>query len=422
MNDHVDQTAMDGPGRIALVVNRYPVTSQTFIRTQFEGLRSAGTDCRIVDKAIDPRGMRQPRIPGVERLPVLSRRTYPAELMVRGALSAVRRPGRSLANARAARRIQRPLVASHWLTLGRLAALRPRVVHYAFASYALGEEHLAAALGVPLVVSCRGYDLTHVAGGSSDVYRRLWAATDLVHFRSADLRDLAIRLGFDPSRPHRVTPPGIDASYFAPEPDGANPQRAQGPHVVASVGRLVAKKGHEVALQVIARLRDNGFDLRYDLVGAGDREADLRRLAHHLGIGDVTRFLGELTPAAVRDTLRDADVLLHPSWQEGFGVSVLEAQALELPVVCSDAEGLAENVADGETGYVLPAGDVAAMTERVGAILSDAGLARRLGRAGRARVLRSFTVEREIDAYLDSYRFVLAQRDNPTRVPLTGHE
>jgi colanic acid/amylovoran biosynthesis glycosyltransferase len=394
--------------RVALVVNRYPVPSQTFIRTQFEGLRGEGVDCRIVDKAIDPRfaSDRQPRIVGVERLAVLTRPTHRAELALRAAGSALVRPTLVRRDRAAARSLDRRTWGSHWLTLGRLAALDPHLIHYSFASYAVGEEHVGRSLGVPLVVSCRGYDLTHVGVDVPGYYRRLWEAVDLVHFRSRDLLELALQRGFSPTTPHRITPPGVDAAFFAP---ARNVTDARTPMRVLSIGRLVAKKGHEVGLDAIRQLRAAGVDVTYEIVGDGDRRAELERVAVELGVAEVTDFRGELGPVQVRERLRAADVLLHPSWQEGFGVSVLEAQATGLPVVCTAAEGLAENVEDGVTGAVVARGDASAMASELARILLDRDLARRMGRAGRARVLELFTIEREITSYLHGYEALLGR-------------
>jgi colanic acid/amylovoran biosynthesis glycosyltransferase len=392
--------------KVALVVNRYPVASQTFVRTQFEGLRAANVDCHILDKAIDPRfsADRQPQIAAVHRLPVVTRATHRAELLVQAAGASAVRPSLARRNYRAAQQISRPVAASHWLTLSRLAALRPDVLHYSFASYAIGEEHLGRALGIPLVVSCRGYDLTHIGVGAPDFYRRLWDAVDFVHFRSSDLLGIAVERGFRPSTPHRVTPPGVDATFFAPAPTANDLRGDRNAFRVLSIGRLVPKKGHEVGLAVIRKLREEGVNVTYEVVGSGERQAELERLASDFGVADVTRFMGELGPGGVRDRLRDADALLHPSWHEGFGVSVLEAQATEVPVVCTDAEGLAENVEDGVTGAVVPRGDIDTMALQLSRILLDVDLARQMGRAGRARVLDRFSIRREIASYVESYR------------------
>ena len=396
--------------RLAIVVNVYPQASQTFIRTQFQGLLAAGVDCHIVDKAITPRSDSRADVDGgrVHRLTVATRRGYPAELAARSALTVAKQPRRTLKHLRSTMATRRPLVGSHWLSLDRLSRLAPDVVHYSFASYAVGDEHVPGSLGIPFVVSCRGFDLTNVGTGDDHFYHPLWAAVDFVHFRSEDLLDVARQRGFDDSTPHAVTPPGIDADYFSPAHTSEERRSTERPHTILSVGRLVKKKGHEVGLAVIRQLLDRGCPVRYDIVGDGDLAQELKQEAERLQVAHVTRFLGEVTPDRVRDLMRQADVLLHPSWQEGFGVSVLEAQSVGLPVVCTDAEGLPQNVDHGVTGFVVRRGDVAALTNRVQELLDDPDRAKEAGKAGRRRVVDRFSIDREIQSYVDSYNMLLA--------------
>lgn len=95
----------------------------------------------------------------------------------------------------------------------------------------------------------------------------------------------------------------------------------------------------------------------------------------------------------------EADVFVMPSISEGFGIVALEAQAMKLPVVCSDAEGLPENVQDMVTGFVVPRRDPERMAERLALLAGDAELRRAMGEAGRERVAHQFRVDQEIDAY-----------------------
>jgi len=399
--------------RVAVIVNRYPVRSQTFVQTHFEGLLSAGVECYLVDKSVDSRfpRRRQPVIPNVNRQTVLFRATYKPELTVRAALAVLQDPESAQRNVRASLAFRGTATGSHWRLHGRLARLNPDVIHYSFAAYAIGEEHLGSALGVPLIVSFRGFDLTHEGLDDSTYYDRLWRAVDFVHFRSADLLRLAIERGFSKAIPHAITPPGIDADLFSPEQTRKRAHESEDSFVILSVGRLVPKKGHEVGLEVIRELQKRGIETEYRIVGEGEREESLRRTARELGVSDRVHLLGPLSPMGVRDELARANLLLHPSWAEGFGVSVLEAQAMQLPVVCSDAEGLSENVLDGHTGYVVGRGDVIGMANRTEEILRDKALAKAMGEAGRERVRERFTIGAEVKSYLDSYERVCLNPD-----------
>ena len=101
-----------------------------------------------------------------------------------------------------------------------------------------------------------------------------------------------------------------------------------------------------------------------------------------------------------------ADVFLHSAVSEGFCNAVMEAQAMELPVVCTDADGLPENVADGETGFVVSRRDPAALAEKLEALSRDPALRRRMGKAGRKRALEKFRLSDQLDRFESFYRQV----------------
>jgi len=101
-------------------------------------------------------------------------------------------------------------------------------------------------------------------------------------------------------------------------------------------------------------------------------------------------------------------VLVHPSLTEAFGVAAVEAQAMGLPVVCSDAGGLAENVAHGVSGFVVPRRDAAAITERLAELAGDPALRRSMSRAARLRAETVLSAERQLDAFEELYRDLLA--------------
>ncbi len=114
-------------------------------------------------------------------------------------------------------------------------------------------------------------------------------------------------------------------------------------------------------------------------------------------------MLGALPPAAVLEEMRGADMFLHPAVSEGFGNAVMEAQAAALPVVCTDADGLRENIADGETGFAVARRDPSALAAALARLAADRDLRRRMGEAGRRRVSEHFDPARQVDAFVALY-------------------
>ena len=156
-----------------------------------------------------------------------------------------------------------------------------------------------------------------------------------------------------------------------------------GPLLVA-VGNLYAVKDHATLLRAAARLSE----VRVAIAGRGEEEEPLRRLAADLGAGERLHLLG------LRDdvgrVLAAGDVFVQPSRSEGLPLAVLEAMAAHRPVVATRVGGVAEAVLDGETGYLVPPGDPAALAAALDKVLSAPDRGAALGCAGRARVDAEF--------------------------------
>ena len=143
------------------------------------------------------------------------------------------------------------------------------------------------------------------------------------------------------------------------------------------------------------------------MLGDGPERSAAQALARRLGILDRVRFLG--TQESVAEIAGLADLFLLPSELESFGLSALEAMACGVPVIGSDAGGLPELVAHGESGYLLPVGDVEGMAARALEILKDDAKRKAMGQAGRLRAERLFNAERIVTLYERHYERVLNQ-------------
>lgn len=191
----------------------------------------------------------------------------------------------------------------------------------------------------------------------------------------------------------RVIPPGIDRDLHRPaaaRADGGAP-------TILYVGRLKRYKGIETVLEATALLRRTVPNVRCSIVGVGDHAEALRRRAANFGLGGHVEFAGRVTLAEKVRRMQQADVLVYPSPKEGWGLSVIEANACGTPVVASRSPGLTEAVADGESGLLVPHGDAAAMAAALQRILTDRDLAASL-RQGAARWAQRFTWESSAQA------------------------
>ncbi|GAA0799003.1 glycosyltransferase [Spirilliplanes yamanashiensis] len=285
-----------------------------------------------------------------------------------------------------------------------LAAQRPAVVHAHFGGDAWLVSGEAARLGVPLVVTLHGLDVTAQAAAPGWRGRRHRRHLRAVFRRAAavlavsePIRGRAVALGADPARV-RVHHTGVP---LPPAPEPVAPAWD-----VAFVGRFVAKKGVADLIEALGTLPG----VRAVLIGDGPLLAAARERAAALGV-DAT-FTGALDPAGVRRHVAAARVLAAPSRTapdgdtEGLPTTILEAAALGVPAVTTVHSGIPEAVVDGETGLLSAEGDHAALAVHIGKLLADDALRARLGRQARRHAEAHFDLARQSRALEALYEAV----------------
>ena len=265
-------------------------------------------------------------------------------------------------------------------------------------------------LGIPLVATVHGRQyyadcatrraayrvLSHVAtmvAVSEDVKRFVVAATG-----TAARRICVVHNGAAVRPPLSAAEGGRRRSALGMAPDEL---------IVGVVGSLYGVKGHRFLLAAAPQILDARPATRFVIVGRGHLEAELKAQARQLGIADRVRFLG------FRDDIGDLlplfDVFALPSLSEGLSIALLEAMAAGTPVVATRVGGNPELVIHGETGLLVPAGDVSSLAAAISALLIDRAEATRLGENGRTRVAQSFGLDSMVEAYQAIYDRTLAR-------------
>jgi glycosyltransferase involved in cell wall biosynthesis len=217
---------------------------------------------------------------------------------------------------------------------------------------------------------------------------------------SEDSARLCIREGVPPGRVRTIWN-GIDLTRFAYT--GSCPG---GPAVL--VARLVPAKDLPTLLQAAALVVRREPAFRLQVAGDGPCMPEARQTIQDLDLQDHVQLLGECRD--VPAVLRQASLFVMSSRTEGISLTLLEAMACGLPVVATRVGGNTEVVQDGQTGWLVPAGDVQRLADAVERLWLDVEEGRRFGLAGRERVVRHFDIERMVRQYEDLYREVLAER------------
>jgi len=221
-----------------------------------------------------------------------------------------------------------------------------------------------------------------------------------------------IGMGIDPPRIALIRGSGVDTAHFAPlpMPQGTD---ARGPEVtVALVGRMLRSKGVLDAAAAIRRLR--GQELAIALVLAGPTDPDNRDSLNEAELAALTAapgvsWLGRVED--VRTVWRDAAIAVFPStYGEGLPKALLEAASCGRPIVAADMPGSREVVRHGETGLLVPPGDVARLAEAIAVLAGDPARREAMGRAGRVLVEREFAENIVAGQTLALYRTILCER------------
>ncbi|WP_037306198.1 glycosyltransferase [Amycolatopsis orientalis] len=299
---------------------------------------------------------------------------------------------------------------------------RPDVVHAHFWMSGLASALAAKDLEIPVTqtfhalgVVKRRYQGTNDTSPADRVRleRLIAKKADRVIATCSDEVFELVRMGLTRSRVS-VVPCGVDLTTFTADGDIA-PRTA--PHRIVSVGRLVPRKGFDIAIAALAMVPDT------ELVIAGgpesgklenDREARrLRKIAERAGVSDRVHMPGQVSRADMPALLRSADAVVCTPWYEPFGIVPLEAMACGVPVVVTAVGGLIDTVVHGVTGLHVPPRDPRELAGALRRLMADASMREAFGVAGGDRVRARYSWDRVAADSVRAYRRVLTSETEP---------
>jgi glycosyltransferase involved in cell wall biosynthesis len=278
-------------------------------------------------------------------------------------------------------------------------AEQPDLVHTHLVHADIYGATAGTVLRIPVVSSRHNDDryllgpFRHVDRAFARPVRRFVAISDAVHrfLANAGLpprKIVTIHYGLDrlPDERSEITPEDLGITDDAP--------------VVLAIGRLTEQKDHATLLRSFARAHASHRRAVLVILGIGHLEAETRALVSELGLEGAVHLPGRLE---IRDWLGRADMFVHTSLWEGFGLVLLEAMLAGLPIVATRVSAVPEVVDDGETGLLCRPGDDAAIGAAISELLSDPQRAEHLGRAGLGRARGRFSVERMAERTMAVY-------------------
>jgi phosphatidylinositol alpha-1,6-mannosyltransferase len=257
------------------------------------------------------------------------------------------------------------------------------------------------ASGLPYVTAAHGFEYwLSVAPGTHAAMRYATSKSARVAVMCSEFVARTVRTAVPRRVPVSVLYPGADVEAFRPGLPTRDLRERHGlgeRPLIVCVSRLVARKGQDVLIRALDRIRGRVPDATLVIVGGGPYEDRLRALASATPPGSVV-FVGQVSEQDLPRYYALGDVFAMPCRTrlggmevEGWGNVFIEAAACGRPVVVGDSGGAREALVDGETGILVDGADVAAVASATADLLADPERARAMGEAGRARVVRDHT-------------------------------
>ncbi|TVQ43078.1 MAG: colanic acid biosynthesis glycosyltransferase WcaL [Gloeocapsa sp. DLM2.Bin57] len=409
--------------RIAYMTGEYPRATDTFIQREIAALRNQGA--QVYTFSIRPTG--DEHIVGPEQQQERDNTFYilpikPIQLLLAHLSLLFTRPGKYLQTLGLAWSTRRYGVIGtiyqlfYFLEAGIVAQqIRQKQIqhlHNHFGDSSCTVAMLAAALGdFSFSFSLHGpyiFFNPYVWRLDAKIERALFVACISNYCRSQGM----IFGSTDTWKKMYIVHCGVDPELFTPvthEGLGLN---------LLYLGRLASVKGLPILFASIAQLKTIFPELCLNLIGDGPERAKLESLVQELGIEDNVKFLGYKSQAQVREQLQQTDIYVLPSFAEGVSVSLMEAMAGGVPVVTTQIAGVNELVENGVSGYIVPAGDVNSLTEKLTLLIKDAQLRQELGTAGRKKVATDFNLNQEANWLAKIMRTYLDAPEQVAHLPV----
>ncbi len=238
------------------------------------------------------------------------------------------------------------------------------------------------------ITTFHGYDLVV----EKNFYKQLFNTCDLFTANTLYTKQKLMDIGCPENKIH-LLPVGLDTALFSRKNVGGKDHH---PFNLLFAGRLIALKGPVLFVEICKKLKQNS-SVAFKAVIAGDGELynELNALIKNSGLSDEIEMVGEQTQDQIIELMNNADVFILPgiingNRAEAQGLVIQEAQAMELPVIVSDAGGMKYGLIDGQTGYVVNENDIDGFVKKIELLAQDIDLRKRMGKKGRKYVEENY--------------------------------
>jgi colanic acid/amylovoran biosynthesis glycosyltransferase len=293
-----------------------------------------------------------------------------------------------------------------YLKLMTLSKNRPDIVHFAFSGIAVNLLPILDRFDpkIKLFVSCRGTAekiTPMVSANRTTLLSKMLPKMYGVHCVSKDMEQSILQYGLDPLKIF-VNYPSINTNNFKPSGDRMAKKPTDTFHFV-STGRLNYIKGYIYAIGAIANLIKKGYQIQYKILGDGPDVEMLNYTIRERGLQHSVLLIGKVSSNEVYEHLQQADVFILPSLSEGVSNAALEAMALAIPTVSTNAGGMQEAITHEHDGWIVERFSETAIENALEHIMQNNSEAIKTGANARATVENRFTLQRQINIFEQAY-------------------
>jgi len=291
---------------------------------------------------------------------------------------------------------------------------RPDILHFEFSGIGVDYLYEMKFFHAKKVISCRGSAekvKLMIYEDRKRKFKELLDIVDSIHCVSSDIQKTILPYCSD-ERKLFINYPSIDTEFFR----CGNTTRKRNVLTILSVGRLTFQKGYPTGLHAMHFLKERGIFFRWIIVGSGTDYEEIMFQINELGLKNVVELAGAKSRSEIKQLMEEVHIYLLPSVYEGIANVVLEAMSMELPVVSTRCGGMEEVITHGENGFLSDVYDHICMAENLLELLENEHLREVFGKAGRKKVVENFDLKLQIDKFDDVYHLLLNNRTVKTEI------
>jgi colanic acid/amylovoran biosynthesis glycosyltransferase len=286
----------------------------------------------------------------------------------------------------------------------------PDIIHFAYSGIAVSLMDSIPELksnGIKIVTSCRGSAekvRPIVEPTRKDELRKLFSLCDKVHCVSEDMMKGLKKYGLEEQNTF-VNYPSVDVEYFKREKPYVIKQNQK--IKIVTTGRLHFQKGYVYSLQAMKMLKDAGYDYEYKIIGDGPDKHMIQYLISELQLEEHVLLTGKISLTEVKQILLDSDIFVLPSLYEGIANAALEAMALQLPLVTTRSGGMAEVITHRENGMLVERFDGRLIFEAVKELIDHPDVRKKISDNSNIVIKKIFNTKNQIDKYHTFYHALM---------------